>query len=653
MRDSSENHRYPVEETKESNVILTEENPSIHGTYEKDSQLSEEETLILEYISDALSNPQISAKELQELRDTFNSYKNQPESKFFVDLLSKKFPQLLNVQSAQTDPAEKLREALNSLLLEQDKLNVEDFSLIHQAKWENIQKAMIDWETQRESKQLQSGLFKVILPNIMSRLTSAEDFGSLCHHEIFTTKKDSPIYALSPKILLILLLERFSELSYKFISLYSKIPGNSLPFLYFKDTENAKIPLKSYFLLLSTYRPTIISLGPGNIGKSSLTNKIFFTQFYEHTEELAHLGVDAVFSSDQFQLGYNVYDFQGSFELYEKFYSRVLHILPKDSWILVQIPALGEEGLNLVQKLLSDNFKYQPQNIIIIIRDTDEIKDPKLLLSLKIKLSKLKIPKENLLQIPKIQNSSIFASNLKILRESILKLIPNNQKDGKTISKNNYWFYEDRYNASNTSGNHVAVGVHSDDFRDFSMGIQNEINNESGQDDIHQSLFRVMAVKKRIDHFSEKNNNISENLTNSERAKELDKNLKCMQEARLDYEKVKPHQLALNYHELILQKNDFKRFEFENCLIKWQEPLVAPFFEKRNQIKEKKLKLEIILERDYANREELQNRQKEGAPSEELKKVEIELLTSEQKEKIQEESNALSKDFKEVSDKLD
>ncbi|ETO24191.1 hypothetical protein RFI_12968, partial [Reticulomyxa filosa] len=135
-----------------------------------------------------------------------------------------------------------------------DEIKLEDFVMIQKESWSDIQKQMADWNKNPD----QISLFKIMLPNIMARLSSSENFSTLCQHDVFTKNEQSPLFEFSEKMILVLLLEKFPICNYKFMEMYSRIPGKAQPFLYYSPLDDKyKIALSAYYNLLVPDRPII------------------------------------------------------------------------------------------------------------------------------------------------------------------------------------------------------------------------------------------------------------------------------------------------------------------------------------------------------------------------------------------------------------
>ena len=59
----------------------------------------------------------------------------------------------------------------------------------------------------KTNKNSSESLLQIILPNILQRFASSEDFSTLCQHDIFTKDKLSPLYNFKEKTLLITLFQ--------------------------------------------------------------------------------------------------------------------------------------------------------------------------------------------------------------------------------------------------------------------------------------------------------------------------------------------------------------------------------------------------------------------------------------------------------------
>ena len=77
---------------------------------------------------------------------------------------------------------------------------------------------------------------------------------------------------MSQKVLILSILERVEEFALTFIENFISVPGRPVPYIYKPKKDQIIWPLKYFSTLSDSQSPYIISVGPGNIGKSSLLN---------------------------------------------------------------------------------------------------------------------------------------------------------------------------------------------------------------------------------------------------------------------------------------------------------------------------------------------------------------------------------------------
>ncbi|ETO02262.1 hypothetical protein RFI_35174, partial [Reticulomyxa filosa] len=255
-----------------------------HATYQddlmmKDFKLTSEETEVFEFFksryeelsSDVNNRNAIMLEELKDFESTPNVVRAVKSIllKVVVDVDSG----VVKNQCETLTPKDKLKLAFCEVLGKSDEIKLEDLVMIQKESWGDIQKQITDWNKTPDH----ISLFKIMLSNIMARLSSSENFSTLCQHDVFTKNEQSPLFEFSEKMILVLLLEKFPICNYK-------IPGKAQPFLYYSPLDDKyKIALSAYYNLLVPDRPIIVSLGEGKIGKSNLINRLFFTEFEEHS----------------------------------------------------------------------------------------------------------------------------------------------------------------------------------------------------------------------------------------------------------------------------------------------------------------------------------------------------------------------------------
>ena len=79
----------------------------------------------------------------------------------------------------------------------------------------------------------------------------------------------------------------------------------------------------------------MFSIGQKRIGKSTLLNNIFDSDFEIWSNTPLHDGIDVAFSSDEYELGFNLFDFHGDALENLNILEEVLQILPSDIWIII------------------------------------------------------------------------------------------------------------------------------------------------------------------------------------------------------------------------------------------------------------------------------------------------------------------------------
>ena len=104
-------------------------------------------------------------------------------------------------------------------------------------------------------------LFEILLPEVMNRLISSEDFDKIFDHNIFAKYPKSSLYKFSVRGFLIFMIERLGNASKRLINLYSKIPRVPIPFIYQLDSNEKTICLKQISSLLIKPCLNLISIG--------------------------------------------------------------------------------------------------------------------------------------------------------------------------------------------------------------------------------------------------------------------------------------------------------------------------------------------------------------------------------------------------------
>lgn len=70
------------------------------------------------------------------------------------------------------------------------------------------------------------------------------------------------------------------------------------------------------------------------MGKSLMLNKLFESDFELSKDHIFHEGFDILFTSEEYELGFNVIDMHGDvLEHFELFVA--LQVLPEDIWIVI------------------------------------------------------------------------------------------------------------------------------------------------------------------------------------------------------------------------------------------------------------------------------------------------------------------------------
>jgi len=232
-------------------------------------------------------------------------------------------------------------------------------------------------------------------------------------------------------------------------------------------------------------------------------NKLFFTEFEDHSDNPINQGVDAVFSSDYFQVGYNIFDVQADFFQDECIICDFLTILPPDSWIIIHV--MNETYLTQCMNLLLNTLQFKSEQLICILRDRPKIEASK-------------VPLNNILSIPKISNNDIFNAKLNDLRKQIQRITKPVKQPKVSASinlkfdnynKNGYFQFEDRkkFLKENENSSYLRIDTLSEEIKKFLNELNHLLWQELGQKEsnLHQRIFKSLSIRARMDQSTQKN----------------------------------------------------------------------------------------------------------------------------------------------------
>ena len=552
-----------------------------------------------------------------------------------------------------------MKKSFLMLINENDKIPPEEFSVIKKETWNDINEALNIWIKENKKSKAdnnnKSSIFRLMFPNIMSRLSSGEDFSTLCQHKLFTDDEDFPLYGFSEKHMLVFLLENFENFNSRLANSYSKIPGKPLPILYFcpiGKNPNFKINLKAYNRVLAVDRPYLISLGQPKIGKSQILNLLFFTSFEENNENLLHISADVAFSTEEFQLGMNIFDLQNDFLKYKDLFLCLLKIIARDAWIVVQISAESKEAIDYLKstiKILTLEALIKPEQIIVFVKNWEKKNVSQ---EFESNLKSLISQKNRIFNILKFKDDGIFKSKLSELRRNLCQEIFGNAKERRKplnmeimdSNQNKYWILEENARIIPE----ISIDVFPENFKMFSMQIQKGLQIETSifkkeknkKIDLHSVFFKSMTMRRQFDKISKdfvygleyKQKSVKEKLKISDERKKIMDNLSH------EMKNANAHELVLRYDELIRTNNVVLRTEFENILFNWQEPLIAPYLKQRLVLKKKNQELQSAIDlAESANKSLLEdNNFKSEEKSKLLDKYQLqEILNNIEKNKVQ------------------
>ncbi|ETN97769.1 hypothetical protein RFI_39757, partial [Reticulomyxa filosa] len=194
---------------------------------------------------------------------------------------------------------------------------------------------------------------------------------------------------------------------------------------------------------------------------------LFFTEFEEHSVNPLHEGIDVVFSSENFEVGYNIFDVQTSVLGSKSIFINFLKLIPADSWIIIH--SKDNKYLAECMALLSNDLKFKNEQIICILRDRSTVDGMS-----KFKIMKeLKIPMSNVLAIPEITKTDVFNAKLNALRKQIQKITKSEHFKVPASANppprhvNGYFKFENRMQLLNehSSTNNLVVNTLNEDVK--------------------------------------------------------------------------------------------------------------------------------------------------------------------------------------------
>ncbi|UJR18637.1 hypothetical protein I4U23_005545 [Adineta vaga] len=471
---------------------------------------------------------------------------------------------------------------LQNIMLGCDEYYSEDlFSkiiLLDFLKFQNIVKQGINEHNQP--------LIDIMLPFIVNKIKKGIDLSGLSASEIFWDDTLS-VYGTDYKTIIVCMIERYKNHQTYIISLLKKL-SIALPFAYEWIINNKlmyKIPLRAYSYCLSTDCPIVISLGSNSIGKSTLLNKIFNTQFITNKVGRINGGIDAIFSTPEFSCGFTIFDVHGHVPQLENLLKIFCYILPmKNCWIFLQTTSFEET--NMIFKILK-SFSFDDNQIICIMRDyrrlTNEHKE---------KLQQKKT--EHILSICKIEHGNPeFDSNLVTLREKLFTLIGIGEKTAKL--PNNGKLREEDYNVYIE----IENKVYSQQFDTVYFDIQDEQTKKFSIhiDKLLKSIDRNMRnLQSYLFKHIEANNKIQEERRKKAKLIGKDSEEKAVTLSLIDQSinqlaknkaLIVPSDLVLEYNKIFIEQKFDCIIEMDKRVCAWQNPILSPLFKQRNAILDK------------------------------------------------------------------
>ena len=503
-----------------------------------------------------------------------------------------------------------VQEAFRILAKNEINFNLLDCSDIKKESWKDTSLMITNW---MENKNIPESLFSIISPNILQRISTGEDFSTLCQHSLFTKDEESELFGFSSKMLMIFILEKIPDFDSRLVTSITKIPGHSFPILYFNPCiKNPcfKLNLKAYSSLLSYDRPMLISLGEENIGKSSLLNSLFFCYFEEENESLFHHSIDMVFSSEEYKLNMNLVDMHGDILKNILYFLPFMKIFSKESWIFLQISYENKnsgEYLKKVVELLTTSLQLKKEQILLVVKDfSKKIANPQLSKT----ISDLNLFEKQIFYIQRSKKSKkddIFLSKLSELRTFLEINFGKYDQSKKPLNfpitdsrTNSYWRFEEQI--SKISKSQTQINLHDQKFKDFSLKMENNfkmLQNNISNLDLQSDLFKITKLQNKLN--KKKKEDIYKNFKqkgDQEKISILDDYKKEIKALEMQIQETQVHELVLKYDEIIRNNNNKFRMEFESRLFHSQEPLISPLLEKRLILKKEIQELQKKIEEE-------------------------------------------------------
>ncbi|CAF3914672.1 unnamed protein product [Rotaria sp. Silwood1] len=426
-------------------------------------------------------------------------------------------------------------------------------------------------------------LIDVMMPFIINKLKKGIDLSGLCASEIFWDDT-LPVYGTDYKTILVCMIERYGNHQIYLVSLLKKL-GIALPFAYKWIVGNElvfKIPLRAYSHCLSIDCPVIISLGSNSIGKSTLLNKIFNTQFITNKVGRINVGIDVIFSTPEFSCGFTIFDVHDHAYQQQKFLKVFCSMLPiKNCWILLQSTSIDET--NTIFKMLQ-SFNFDSHQIICIMRDCRRLTKEQ---GEKLRQNEV----QHILSICKIEHDNPeFNSNLVALRENLFTLIGIGEKSAKL--PNNGSFREEDYNVYIEIENKICeqryddiyIAIQDKETRNFSIHIDELLRNiDRNMTNLQSFLFKHIEANNKIqDERRQKAKLIGRDT--EQKAVQLSKIDEKITELSRTKASIMPSNLVLEYNKLFIKQKFNLIIEMDRRVCAWQSPILSPLFKKRNDI---------------------------------------------------------------------
>ncbi|CAF1489699.1 unnamed protein product [Rotaria magnacalcarata] len=300
-----------------------------------------------------------------------------------------------------------------------------------------------------------------------------------------------------------------------------------------------------------------------SIGKSTLLNKIFHTQFITNKVGKINGGIDVIFSTPEFSCGFTIFDVHHHAYQQQKFLQIFCSMLPiKNCWILLQTTSIDET--NTIFKMLQ-SLNFESHQIICIIRDCRRATEEQ----------------EEKLRQNEVQH---------ILSRKAFALIGIGEKSAK--SPNDTSLRNEDYNVYIEIENKlcqqqyddISIDIQDKETRDFSLHIDLLLRDIDKNNTNLQSL-----LFKHVDA----NNNIQNQRQQKAKLIGMDTEQKAIQLSKIDEKMIElsrrkastmTSDLIQEYNKLFIKQKFDLIIEMDRRVCAWQSPILSPLFKERNNI---------------------------------------------------------------------